>query len=85
LQNSIGGRNGAATRDQYRSWLSRLAHPDPERPEQSHFNTIQEAVRKDIERAFGVLVSQWHILAQFRNWDAETIKVILIAASFCTI
>jgi hypothetical protein len=27
-----------------------------------HFNTVQEAVCKDIERAFGGLKSKWHIL-----------------------
>jgi Plant transposon protein len=36
------------------------------------FSSKQEAVRKDVERAFGFLVARWHILnTPCRMWDKE--------------
>ena len=44
-----------------------------------HFNTLQEACRKDIERAFGSLQSKWHILTSpIRLWYEEDISSIVL-------
>ena len=44
-----------------------------------HFNQLQEAVRKDIERAFGGLQSKWHILTSpIRAWYQEDIHSIVM-------
>jgi Plant transposon protein len=44
------------------------------------FSSKQEAVRKDVERAFGVLVSRWHILhTPCRMWDKEEAMNVLRA------
>lgn len=38
--------------------------------EKHQFSSAQECMRKDVEKAFGVLVSRWHILRQTYNlWD----------------
>jgi hypothetical protein len=43
-----------------------------------HFNTVQEAVRKDIKRAFGGLKSKWHILTSpIWLWYEDNIKLIV--------
>lgn len=43
-----------------------------------YFASTQEAVRKDIERAFGVLVKQYDILDRpLRVWKMETVREIL--------
>lgn len=45
------------------------------------FSGAQEAVRKDIERAFGVLLSRWHLLAKPCNYrDRKTINNIMKTA-----
>ena len=42
------------------------------------FKTSQESTRKDIERAFGVLVKRFHYLKRpLRNWYLKDIKSIL--------
>ena len=47
-------------------------------PIKKHFASVQEAVRKDIECAFGILVSQFHILQRpIRNWYLEEIVDLL--------
>ena len=44
-----------------------------------HFNTVQEAVRKDIERAFAGLQSKWHILTSpIQAWYQEEIHSIVM-------
>jgi hypothetical protein len=44
-----------------------------------NFNTNQEAVQKDIKRAFGVLQSKWHILTTpVCMWYEEDIKSIVL-------
>lgn len=42
------------------------------------FNNAQEAARKCVERAFGILVAKFHILKNpIRNWQMDDIKNIL--------
>jgi hypothetical protein len=42
------------------------------------FAQMQESVRKDVERAFGVLVKRFHYLKRpFRNWYLADIRNIL--------
>jgi transposon-encoded protein len=52
----------------------------PRGPEEKHFAQVQESVRKDVERAFGVLQARFHII---RNpvfyWDLETVGKTMIA------
>ena len=36
---------------------------EPQVPKQSYFSMRQEAERKDVEQAFGVLLTRWRIIA----------------------
>jgi len=36
-------------------------HPEPSTEEQTTFNRLQEAIRKDVERLFGVLWNRFHV------------------------
>lgn len=46
-----------------------------------HFCAAQEGMRKDVERAFGVLVSRWHILNKpCMFWDEDIMKKTMKAA-----
>jgi hypothetical protein len=46
----------------------------------SYFTKAQEALRKDIERAFGVLQARWHILARpSRFWTANRMAIVIEA------
>lgn len=48
---------------------------------QSNFAKTQESVRKDIERAFGVLVKRFELLNKaFRNWSSEDITDVIDCA-----
>jgi len=50
----------------------------PENDKETHFAMCQEGCRKDIERAFGVLVKKWKILQQpLRLWFKEDLSDIL--------
>jgi hypothetical protein len=52
----------------------------PVSEKQSHFAKEQEACRKDVERAFGVLQARWHILARpCKLWFAKDMAVIIRA------
>ena len=45
--------------------------------EQKHFAKCQEACRKDVERAFGRMLSKWHILdCGARMWLLEHVKIV---------
>ena len=50
---------------------------NPSNPKQKLFAKRQEAVRKDVERAFGRLLIKWHILnVASRSWFLENVKRI---------
>lgn len=49
-------------------------------PREKFFAARQEAVRKDVERAFGILVKKFHILAKpIRLWDETEIRNLIYA------
>ena len=51
--------------------------PGPRTKKEKHFAKKQEGVRKDVERAFGRLLSKWHILnVAARSWFLENVKKI---------
>ena len=51
--------------------------PHPGNPKEKLFAEQQEAVRKDVERAFGRLLIKWHILnVAARSWFLENVKKI---------
>ncbi|CAO2047698.1 unnamed protein product [Urochloa humidicola] len=53
---------------------------DPKSNKASHFAKCQEAARKDVERAFGVLQSRFAIVrGPVRFWDQETLWYIMTA------
>jgi ABC-type sulfate/molybdate transport systems ATPase subunit len=45
----------------------------------TYFSFCQEAVRKDIERAFGILMQRFHILSLFQMRDKEGAMEVLRA------
>ena len=52
--------------------------PTPLSKEDAYYKVRHEHVRKDIERAFGILVKKFHIIARpLRNWYLQDIKDIL--------
>ena len=65
----------------YPEWaifVNTFSHPSD--PLKKHFASMQERVRKDIECAFGILVSQFHVLQRpIRNWYLEEIVDLLHA------
>ncbi|XP_040254906.1 uncharacterized protein [Aegilops tauschii subsp. strangulata] len=47
---------------------------EPRGKKQSHFATMQEAARKDVERALGVLQARWEIMrSAAMMWESETL------------
>ena len=47
---------------------------EPHGNKHSHFATMQEAARKDVERAFGVLQTRWGIVwSATIMWESETL------------
>ncbi|XP_062186025.1 uncharacterized protein LOC133889569 [Phragmites australis] len=67
--------------DIYPQWATFVKTiPQPLGNKRKYFAKAQEAVRKDVERAFGVLQSRFAIVrgpAQF--WDKDTLRQIMIA------
>jgi hypothetical protein len=54
---------------------------NPQSAKLKHFATMQEALRKDVERCFGVLKSRFAILnCPARIWDVSMLKKIWTAA-----
>ncbi len=50
----------------------------PAHPVDKNFTLWQESIRKDIERAFGVLQARWRIIAQpARHWDREILDDVV--------
>ncbi|PLW52715.1 hypothetical protein PCANC_15994 [Puccinia coronata f. sp. avenae] len=64
----------------YPSWGSFIKSiPNASDLATKHFNSVQEAFRKDIERAFGSLQSKWHILTSpICNWYQDNIEQIVL-------
>ncbi|XP_038719972.1 uncharacterized protein LOC120012606 [Tripterygium wilfordii] len=60
----------------YATLIQSIKHPRTEK--EKHFARKQEAARKDVERAFGVLQAKWAITqGPVRFWDTETMKNIM--------
>lgn len=56
------------------------AYQEPVNQKERLFTKMQEAMRKDVERAFGVLQGKWHILARpCRLWQEEEMGQIIRA------
>ncbi|KAH9080818.1 hypothetical protein Ae201684P_007906 [Aphanomyces euteiches] len=52
----------------------------PDTLKKKHFVRMQEACRKDVERAFGVLQGHWHILTKpFKLWFKEDMAMVIRA------
>ena len=52
---------------------------EPRGNKQSHFATMQEAARKDVERAFGVVRARWGIVrSAVMMWKSETLWQLMI-------
>jgi hypothetical protein len=65
----------------YPSWATLVKTiPEPQGKKMRYFAKAQEAVWKDVERAFGVLQSRFAIVRGLaRFWDVDTLKDIIIA------
>ncbi|XP_074327018.1 uncharacterized protein LOC141664959 [Apium graveolens] len=65
----------------YPSWPTFVKTiPKPQGNKKKYFACAQESVRKDVERAFGVLQSRFAMIrGPSRFWDVETMKYIMTA------
>jgi hypothetical protein len=65
----------------YPSWATLVKTiPEPRGNKRIYYAKAQEAARKDVERAFGVLQSRFAIIrCPTRLWDEETLSNIMIA------
>ena len=65
----------------YPEWATFVkSFPRPMDPKRKLFKTMQEAARKDVERAFGVLQARWVIIRNgARFWDRNHLKDIMYA------
>jgi hypothetical protein len=63
----------------YPKWSTFVkAYPHPVEPNERKFKRLQEAARKDVERAFGVLKGKWKILERrVRFYDKEKIGKVV--------
>lgn len=63
----------------YPKWsvfVQSFSNPDTEK--KAFFSKMQEVVRKDIERAFGVLQGRWHIIAKpAKGWHRSQLQDIM--------
>ncbi|XP_024160560.1 uncharacterized protein LOC112167738 [Rosa chinensis] len=49
------------------------------KPQTQHFTRMQEAYRKDVERAFGILQARWAIIrGPARGWSKENLQYIMM-------
>ncbi|XP_023730732.1 uncharacterized protein LOC111878468 [Lactuca sativa] len=63
-----------------RKSLYLLAFRHPIDPRDKYFKRRQEGARKDVERAFGVLKSKWHIVEHAaRPYELDTLRYIMYA------
>ena len=54
------------------------AYQEPANEKEVLFTKLQEAKRKDVERAFGVLQAKWHVLARpSRLWSEKSMADIV--------
>ncbi|KAL6558388.1 hypothetical protein OROMI_018738 [Orobanche minor] len=61
---------------QYATLIQSITAPSTN--EEKHFAKSQEAVRKDVERAFGVLQNRWHIVkGSARMWKVQYLGKIM--------
>lgn len=69
----------------YPEWASFVkSFPCPQDPKRKKFKEMQEAARKDVERAFGVLQSRWAIIrGPGRFWYKNNLKDIMLHVLFC--
>ncbi len=52
--------------------------PEPQGQKKSHFASRQEASRKDVEQAFGVLQARWAIVRHpARTWSLKTMHEVM--------
>jgi len=63
-------------------------HPKPSTEEQTTFNRLQEALRKDVERLFGVLMKRFHVALHPGRYRSvaqlvTTFKAICILHNMC--
>ncbi|GJU96590.1 ALP1-like protein isoform X1 [Tanacetum coccineum] len=65
----------------YPEWATIVkSFPCPQDPKRKKFKEMQEAARKDVERAFGVLQSRWAIIrGAARFWHTKTMNDIIYA------
>ncbi|XP_024164132.1 protein ALP1-like [Rosa chinensis] len=63
----------------YPKWGSFVqAIRNPRSPQTQHFTRMQEAYRKDMERAFGILQARWAIIrGPTRGWSKENLQYIM--------
>ncbi|XP_034569256.2 uncharacterized protein [Setaria viridis] len=66
----------------YHSWATFVkSYRSPQGNKKVHFTKAQEAVRKDVERAFGVLQARFAMVkGPARFWDKDTLWYIMTAA-----
>ncbi|XP_023730688.1 uncharacterized protein LOC111878419 [Lactuca sativa] len=63
---------------QYSTFVKVFRHPID--PRDKYFKRRQEGARKDVERAFGVLKSKWHIVEHAaRPYELDTLRYIMYA------
>ncbi|XP_024159317.1 uncharacterized protein LOC112166673 [Rosa chinensis] len=64
----------------YPKWGSFVqAIRNPRTPQRQHFTRMQEAYRKDAERAFGILQARWAIIrGPTRGWSKENLQYIMM-------
>lgn len=50
----------------------------PQTSKEKHYAKVQESLRKDVERCFGILQACWHILVNpCRLWDANSMQHVI--------
>jgi len=61
-------------------------YPNPQTPEQRTFNRLQEALRKDVERLFGILTARFHVMLHAcRMWTVPRMVLTTQTVAHSTI
>ncbi|XP_024164286.1 uncharacterized protein LOC112171316 [Rosa chinensis] len=65
----------------YPKWVTLVQSiKHPENDAEVYFSIKQEAYRKDVERAFGILQARFAIIRQLaRGWERESLSIIMLA------